>query len=352
MPSIPPSMSGPRDRGELSTSTRPRNGRRRRVLTTAALAVSLVLAACGGGDDESSGSGGGGGGGGEGGAVTLGLIPIIDVAPIYLGVEQGFFEDAGIELELSSGQGGAAIVPGVASGNLDFGFGNNVSILVAADSGLPLQVAASGVYGTGEAGNDYVEIMVAGNSPLTSAAELEGKTVAVNTLNAIGGIAVSASVRAAGGDPAAVNYVEMPFPNMNAALASGEVDAIWQVEPFVALGKREGFQILADPLIDIADQVMVSTYFTTQQFAAENADLVERFRTAVDESLTYAQENPDEVRAIIPTYLDIPEDVAAELVLPRWTPDIDHETFEVFSELAVQDGLIQSEPDLDAILTD
>lgn len=352
MPSTPPSMPRPRDRGELSTPTRrPRNGRQRRILTTAALAVSLVLAACGGGDDESAGSDGGGGGG-EGGAVTLGLIPIIDVAPVYLGLEQGFFEDAGIELELSSGQGGAAIVPGVASGSLDFGFGNNVSILVAADSGLPLQVAASGVYGTGEAGNDYVEIMVAGNSPLTSAAELEGKTVAVNTLNAIGGIAVGSSVRAAGGDPTAVNYVEMPFPNMNAALASGEVDAIWQVEPFVALGKREGFRILADPLIDIADQVMVSTYFTTQQFAAENADLVERFRTAVDESLTYAQEHPDEVRAIIPTYLDIPEDLAAELVLPRWTPDIDRETFAVFSELAVEDGLIQSEPDLDAILTE
>lgn len=334
-----------------STTIPPRRARRaarRRLPGAAVLALSLVLTACGG--EESPAAGGGGEAEGALDTVSLGLIPIIDVAPVYLGMEQGFFEDAGIELDLSAGQGGAAIVPGVVSGNLDFGFGNNVSIIVAASSGLPLRVAASGVYGTGEEGNDYVEIMVAGDSPMTSAADLAGRTVAVNTLNAIGGIAVGASVTAAGGDPAAVQYVEMPFPDMNAALARGNVDAIWQVEPFVALGKRDGLKVLADPLIDMAPEIMVSTYFTTEQFAAENADLVERFRAAIDESLTYAQEHPDEVRAIIPTYLDIPEDLASELVLPRWTPEIDRQTFEVMTELSLQGELIDSEPDLDAIL--
>ena len=321
---------------------------RRRLRTVAVVAVSLMLAACGG--EESPAPSGGGGGEGGPDKVTLGLIPIVDVAPVYLGIEQGFFEDEGIELELSSGQGGAAIVPGVASGNLDFGFGNNVSIIVATSTGLPLQVAASGVYGTGEEGNDYVEIMVTEDSPITSAADLAGKKVAVNTLNAIGGIAVGASVSAAGGDPEAVNYVEMPFPDMNPALASGQVDAIWQVEPFVALAKREGYRVLADPLIDMADEIMVSTYFTSEQLATENADLVERFRSAIEQSLSYAQEHPDEVRAIIPTYLEIPEDLAAELVLPRWTPEIDRQTFEVMTELALQAGLIDKAPDLDAIL--
>lgn len=319
---------------------------RRRLLGVAFLAFSLVLTACGGGEDSPSGSGG------ENGidTVSLGLIPIVDVAPIYLGIEQGFFTDAGIELELSAGQGGAAIVPGVASGDLDFGFGNNLSLIQAAAQGLPIQVVASGVYGTGEPGSDYVEIMVSGDSSLNSAAELEGKTAAVNTLNSIGSLAVRQSVRAAGGDPDAVNFVELPFPNMNAALAGGDVDAIWQVEPFVALAKRDGARSLATPLTDMADEIMLSTYFATEQFVSENADLVERFRSAVDMSLTYAQEHPDEVRAIIPTYLDIPEDVVAELILPVWSPEIDRNTFEVLGELALEDGLIDSQPDLDAIL--
>ncbi|QDC26821.1 hypothetical protein FE374_17590 [Georgenia yuyongxinii] len=71
-------------------------------------------------------------------------MPIIDVAPVYVGLDQGFFEEEGLELELSTGQGGAAIVPGVVSGSTDFGFGNNHSLMIAASSGLPLRVVASG----------------------------------------------------------------------------------------------------------------------------------------------------------------------------------------------------------------
>ena len=47
-----------------------------------------------------------------------------------------------------------------------------------------------------------------------------------------------ASVRKAGGDPAKVKFVELPFPDMPAALQAGQVDAIFVVEPFLtaALG--------------------------------------------------------------------------------------------------------------------
>ena len=70
-------------------------GRRRLRGTVLALVLGLlaggVLAACGG-DDE---GGGGGGASGENKPATLnvGVIPIADVAPLYLGVEKGFFEE-------------------------------------------------------------------------------------------------------------------------------------------------------------------------------------------------------------------------------------------------------------------
>ncbi|MFP5333893.1 MAG: hypothetical protein ACLGIV_01135 [Actinomycetes bacterium] len=42
---------------------------------------------------------------------AVGVIPIVDVAPIYLGVEQGFFEERGIDLTLESGQGAPRSCP-------------------------------------------------------------------------------------------------------------------------------------------------------------------------------------------------------------------------------------------------
>ena len=106
--------------------------------TIAALVASpLVLtAACGGSDEGDAPDAAGGGGGTQ--QVTVGVIPIVDVAPIYLGVEQNFFSDCGLEVTLESGQGGAAIVPGVVSGEFAFGFSNVTSLLLAASEGLPL----------------------------------------------------------------------------------------------------------------------------------------------------------------------------------------------------------------------
>ncbi|MQA13259.1 MAG: nitrate ABC transporter substrate-binding protein [Pseudonocardiaceae bacterium] len=296
------------------------------------------------------------GGSGQGGAaagpqtIRVGVIPIVDVAPVYLGMQRGFFEESGLNLELSSGQGGAAIIPGVVGGSLDIGFGNNTSLVLAASKGLPLQVIASGVYSTGERGEDYVELLVGDDSPIRSAADLAGKTVAVNTLQNLGDTSVRDSVRDAGGDPEAVRFVEMPFPNMNAALAGGEVDAIWQVEPFLALAKAQGHRVIASPLVDTKPDLMVSTFFTTEQYAGQNADVVNRFKSAIDRSLTYAQQHPDEVRRIIPSYLDVPPEVAAEMVLPTWDPRIDRETFDVLVDLGTRDGLLEEKPRLDELL--
>jgi NitT/TauT family transport system substrate-binding protein len=330
-----------------TSSNRPATRRSARAAGAAALALPALLLGCS--SDDGSGEGSGGEAQGTE-TVALGTIPIIDVAPVYLGQEQGFFEDEGIELDLSAGQGGAAIVPGVASGSIDIGFGNNLSLVVAASSGLPLQVIASGVDSTGDAATDPFAIVTA-DPAITRPADLAGRTVATNTINAIGDTAVKASVRADGGDPDAVTFVELPFPNMGASLTAGDVDAAWIAEPFITINAPQGIRVLTDPLLDFTDvQVEVSSYFTSTQFAAENADLVERFTTAMDRSLEYAQQNPDAVREILPTYLEITPELAAQVRLPEWNTEVSEETFEMWTELPEAQGLFDGEVDLDALL--
>ena len=120
-----------------------------RTTAAAVLFVSASLAlvsACGSGDVSSDTGGGaassspaGGGGGGDLNTVKVGVIPIVDTAPIWLGKEKGFFKEEGINLEITTTTGGAAAVPGVVSGDFDIAFGNTVSLMVATDKGLPLK---------------------------------------------------------------------------------------------------------------------------------------------------------------------------------------------------------------------
>ena len=320
----------------------------RRMLSAVLAAMPLLLtAACGG---DGGGSGAGGGGGGETAEITVGVIPIIDVAPIYVGQEQGFFEDCGIELTLETAQGGAAIVPGVVSGEFEFGFSNVTSLLLAAAEGLPLEGVANGASSTGDPETDYGAVLALPGSSIEGAADLAGKRVAVNTLNNIGTTTINASVENAGGDPGAVEYVELPFPDMQAALEQGNVDAIWVVEPFFTIGTQAGAQPVAFNFVEAAEDLTVAMYFTSQQYASENPEVMECFGSAMAESLEYTQDNPDAAREVLTSYTQIDPSIIEQLRLPEFPAEVNRESVQTLAELAVQDGLIDEVPDLDALL--
>ncbi|MEU3019917.1 ABC transporter substrate-binding protein [Nocardiopsis sp. NPDC007018] len=282
--------------------------------------------------------------------VTAGVIPIVDVAPVYLGVEQGFFEDRGIDLRLESGSGGAAVVPGVISGEFDFAFSNIVSLVIAREQGLPLTALSNGVTSAGEQGADFGGVFVLSDSDVTGAADLEGLTVAANNLNNIGDTTVRQSVRAAGGDPAEVDFVELPFPDMPAALETGQIDAVWAVEPFASTIREAGHREIASNFVDTHPDLSVAAYFTSETRIAEDPDLFEDVTAALHESLAYADANPDEVRRILADYTEIDPSLIERMALPRFPEEIHEESVRTLADLMVTDGLVDEAPDLDGLL--
>ncbi|MDW5330278.1 ABC transporter substrate-binding protein [Plantactinospora sp. KLBMP9567] len=320
----------------------------RRLITGLAVATALVVttAACGS-SDPSDGTAGNDGPV----SVKVGVIPIVDVAPIYLGKDKGFFSNRNIELTLETGQGGAAIVPGVLSGQFQFGFSNVTSLMVAQTENVPVKAVVNGVASTGQAGADFGAIVVRGDSPIQSAKDLAGKKVAVNTLKNIGDTSVRESVRKAGGDPSGVQFVEIGFPQMPAALDGGQVDAAWVVEPSLSAVKAKGGRVVASNFVDVAPDLTVALYFTSTKLTQENPDLVKRFVEAMQESLAYADSNPDEVRRIIGTYTQIDAATVAALTLPKWPADYNRASLEALARLGQQDGLFDTAPDLDKLFS-
>jgi NitT/TauT family transport system substrate-binding protein len=283
--------------------------------------------------------------------VKVGVIPIVDVAPIYLGQKQGFFANRKIELTMESGQGGAAIVPGVVSGQFQFGFSNITSLLIAQTKNVPIKVVANGVASTGVAGKDFGGVVVGKASPITKAADLAGKKVAVNTLKNIGDTVVRESVRKAGGDPSTINFVEMPFANMPAAVDNGQVDAAFVVEPILSTVTGAGGRVVAWCYADPAPNLTVAANFASTKLIADDPELVNRFTDAMKESLAYADGHPEEVRAILASYTKIDPAVREALTLPKWPTEINRASVETLSKLGAQDGIFGSAtPDLAKIL--
>jgi NitT/TauT family transport system substrate-binding protein len=324
---------------------------KRSLVAALSAAVFVLLAACGGGDDDAGdGAADSATGGSETQAITVGVIPIVDVAPIYLGVEQGFFEERGLDVTLELAQGGAAIVPAVLSGEFDFGFSNITSLLIAQTEGLPLKVVAAGDSTTGQPGEDFAAVVVREGSPIAGPADLAGKSVAVNTLNNIGTTTISKVVEDAGGDASTINFVELPFPDMPAALAEGRIDAAWGLEPFLTIMRNQGATPVTWNYAETDPNLVIAAYFTTQQKLEEDPELVVAFTEAMNESLEYAQENPDAAREVLGSYTQIDPAVAEALILPRWPSEIDADAVQLLADLAEQDGLVDTAPDVEALL--
>ena len=311
-----------------------------------AMACALFAAACG--DDD--GGGGGGGGGAEVTTLKVGVIPIADVAPLYLGMEKGFFKEENLEIQPQLAEGGAAIVPSVVSGDYQFGFSNVTSLIIAASKNLPVQIVAQGVLGGTGKDDAWDGVVVPKGSDIAEPKDFEGKSVAVNTLNNIGPLVMNESMEKAGADYTKIKYVEVPFPEMNAALEAGRVDAAWEVEPAFSGGKAAGGTAIMHPYEETAPNLTVATYFATKEYIAKNKDVVDAFKRAIEKSLDYAQQNPDEVRKVIGTYTEIPQEVLDKITLPQWKADLNEPTIQTNIDLSKKFGFVEEAPSLDDLI--
>ncbi|MCK6208966.1 ABC transporter substrate-binding protein [Georgenia sp. EYE_87] len=284
-------------------------------------------------------------------AVTVGVMPIVDTAGIRLGIEQGIFAEHGLQLELTeSGQGGAATIPGVVSGQVQFGFSNTPALLSAHAQGLNLPIVAPAASSTGVAGEDTASVVVPADSDIEDAADLASRTVAVNTLRSIGDSTVRETVEKDGGDPDAIEFVEIAFPDMLGALAQGQVDAAWVVEPFSTIAQQQGNRVLASNYVETDPDLLIAAYFTSAELIESDPELVERFTAAITESQAFAEANPDRVREILGTYMTLEPAVAESLVLPRFTDTTATEDIEFLAEFAHRQGITDTKVDVDSML--
>ena len=318
-------------------------------LLTASL---LALAACGGGDDDGgSADATSSGESGEVREVTVGMLPILPTAALYAGIEEGFFEERGLEVTVETGQGGAALLPAVMAGQIDFATSNPVSLLQARGEELDVRAIAHWTSALSEGDQDINGVVAAAGSGIESAADLAGQTVAVNTLNGMGGLTIREAVRQDGGDPDAVEFVELPFPDMPAALSGGNVDAVWVPEPFLSSLQAAGNTVVSYSSMESVPGHPTQLFFTSPQLMQSDPQLVEDFTAAVEDTLEFADANPDAVKAQIAQVLpQLPPEATENVRLEEFGTDLRRPQLEELGELMVEDGLLEEEADVDGLL--
>lgn len=220
---------------------------RRMAIRGIALATLLAtVASCGalGGTEQAPQTGQNTSGPVEKAKITLGVLPILDVASVHVAIKKGYFAAEGLEVNLKVIEGGAKAIPGLINKELDFTFGNWVSFFAAQSKDVAKAVDGIKLISDGyQAKPDMFLILVSGDSAIKSPADLAGKTIAINTFKNIAELTAKATLEAANVDVSTVKFKEMAFPDMQAAVQNKSVDAAFMVEPFITRAQRAAGQI-------------------------------------------------------------------------------------------------------------
>ncbi|WP_219418927.1 ABC transporter substrate-binding protein [Pseudonocardia nigra] len=313
---------------------------RPRLGVAAITAAALLLTACGGGGTSLVGADQGGGSSGDLETVNVGLVPTVNVASLFLGIQKGFFAEEGIEVQTHKADSGGAILTSLIQGSYDFAFAATVPGLVAASKGAPIKrVAGAGVI----VEDGTTAVVVDEASGIDSFADLEGKTVTVNSLKAHFDLCLRAALDASGVDPNSVKVIELPFNQVEPSIQQGQVDAGVLIDPFLSAALSHQFKSIGDPCSKgLPVGVNSSIYLASERTVQDRSDLVQRFVRAITKSQEYANAHHDEVRAVLSDYTNISPEAAKKVEIEKLRTEMDRPAYQQLVEIMVKHGFISS----------
>jgi NitT/TauT family transport system substrate-binding protein len=224
------------------------------------------------------------------GPLRVMTLPIDLGAEPFYAIELGLFKKANLDVDLTIAKFGSEVAAAVAGGSIDIGQSNIMSLAIAVDKGLPFSLTyGAGLYSTNKPTSMMIVLK---DSPLKTAKDLQGKTVAVNGLKSITEISVRAWVDANGGDNTQVKFLEMPFVEMEPALVTGRIDAALLADPDATTALAAGHsRPFAKAFDAIAKQFLIGGWFAKTDWIAGNVDVLKKYNAVMHEAAEWGN-NP------------------------------------------------------------
>jgi NitT/TauT family transport system substrate-binding protein len=275
--------------------------------------------------------------------MKVSYLPIMDLQQLYVAWDKGFFEEEGIKVEGQVAQGGAVSQTLVESGSVDLGWTAVVPLSQAYVKGFDFAFVAPGAF-VDATNRKTVGILVKKDSPIQSFKDLAGKKIAILGLQSITHLAVLTAADFYGVDARTLKFVEVPLPSQVPAVREGAVDACHTAEPFIAASEAEGITRMLyagyyPP--EIADRIMVSSWFAKKSSLQKNKEKMTRFLKAITKATDFINKNPDQMPAIIAKYTKLDINLLRKVTPPKFYTKMYKKDIQVQIDLCAKYGFIK-----------
>lgn len=216
-------------------------------------------------------------------------------APFFVGLEKGFYKEAGFDIEISPATGSGFVITAVDSGKADYGMADFSSVVRGVSRGAKI--------GTFMIYTDISTNGLAALSPFPTPESVAGKKIAAGQTDSVR-VILPIIYSGKNLDPATLNwqaadpgvYISLLLSgqvDLMTATSDGDVPALTKVA--AQQGKSVHFSSFADWGYDIFGFVLIGTKANLEKNPAE----AQRFIEATKKAVQYAIANPDETAQIM-----------------------------------------------------
>jgi len=272
------------------------------ILIIALLAVTLTLSGCGNSGSDLT-------------KVRLSEVThSIFYAPQYVALNQGFFQEEGLEIELSNGQGADKVMTAVLTGQADIGLaGPEASVYVYNEGKEDYAVVFAQL-----TNGDGTFLMGRNPQPNFKWTDLKGKTIIGGRKGGMPAIVLQYVLSKNGLIVGKDVFIDttMQFAAMPGAFMGGQGDYVILFEPTASTMEKEGKGHIVASLGEESGEVPYTAYFTKKSTIESNPQLIQKFTRAIHKGQQWVESHtPQEIaQAIKPHFPDESEEILVKAV--------------------------------------
>jgi NitT/TauT family transport system substrate-binding protein len=271
--------------------------------------------------------------------LTIAAVPAADSVGLYIAVQDGLLAAQGIHVTIVPAISSETVIDQQLQGKYAITSGNYVSYMLANVK----QHANFEILAAGSIMQPQVqELMIPPGSQIRTVGDLRGKTIALNALNGIGQLLVSATLEANMMSPSQVHFTTaFQFPDMALALKEHKVAAAFMPQPFATNAEDTvGAQPLADLDQGAVASLPISGYVVTKSWLQKYPKTAAAFRKALEEAQRIADTTPGAVEKAMVRYSKVSPTAAAISASPQFPLDTDRVLIQRVADLMQEFGLL------------
>ncbi|GGP34992.1 sulfonate ABC transporter substrate-binding protein [Saccharothrix coeruleofusca] len=238
--------------------------------------------------------------------LRIGVLPVVDVAPLRLAINDKLFERAGLQVQLVPLNNEDEGIKQLDT-TLDVTWASHVNLFQAVAEGTQLQIQGEAY----QAGANSMALVTI-DSRYDSPGALPTPKIAVNSTVDLGALTTKAVLDTAGVGKQGIQLREMAFEQMVSAMQAKQVDAAWMIEPHITKAQRDiGARIVTDTATGPTKELPMSGYASSKKFADDNPNTLALFRSVLRDAQQAATNNKLAVQDALTSYIDVDQQTAA-----------------------------------------